>query len=387
MTEVTKPKLNLKIFFYQRPHHRQRQRETVLNCPSPLIALAPDTIHFVKDTLAMLRPTLWRVRLKQFLLSNLFPLALRRPTGKKVDQSDLIYTWGVIPISKKPYIIELDNPYVLTMYQVGWFRLLRPIIRRLLSRDRCRGIVCISEACKRNTEQELGPEIGAKISVVYPFIKTGQRSSAEYNSDVVTFLYIATTFYSKGGRETLRAFSKLSGEYPNARLIMVTNLPQELKDEAHAIQGLSIVKADIPKHELLETYLSRASVFILPTYFDSFGMVYLEALSYGLPIIGGDLYNVREMVVSDKNGYLVEPGIRYFDHNDMAVRKYWRQDLTQIVRRMDLAHVEEEIFKCMKNMMNPVHRKQFSETSQMLFQQKFADIVWRQSFLNAVTKR
>jgi len=54
----------------------------------------------------------------------------------------------------------------------------------------------------------------------------------------------------------------------------------------------------------------RADLFVLPTRIDAFGLVYLEAMAAGLPVIGTRINAVPEIVVHGETGFLVPPGDR-----------------------------------------------------------------------------
>src|SRR5262249_42799713 len=51
-----------------------------------------------------------------------------------------------------------------------------------------------------------------------------------------------------------------------------------------------------------------ASVFVLPTLHDSFGFVFLEAMSMVLPCVGTRLFAIPEIIEEKVTGLLVEPG-------------------------------------------------------------------------------
>ena len=52
---------------------------------------------------------------------------------------------------------------------------------------------------------------------------------------------------------------------------------------------------------------AAADVFCLPSKFESFGLAYVEAWSYGLPVVGGDSPAVAELVRDGVDGMVVAP--------------------------------------------------------------------------------
>ena len=60
--------------------------------------------------------------------------------------------------------------------------------------------------------------------------------------------------------------------------------------------------------EKIKTYYRKASVFVMPSLMEGFGLVFLEAMSQGLPVIGGNVGGTLELIKDGKNGFLVNPG-------------------------------------------------------------------------------
>lgn len=76
--------------------------------------------------------------------------------------------------------------------------------------------------------------------------------------------------------------------------------------------------------------LNRADIFILPSYNEGLPISILEAMSYGHPIISTPVGGIPEVVATDVNGVIVEPGNheqiyraikKYIDHSELIEKE------------------------------------------------------------------
>lgn len=96
-------------------------------------------------------------------------------------------------------------------------------------------------------------------------------------------------------------------------------------------EGLDNVRLHQPTSEIEEEYLS-SSIFLLPSRFESFGMVVLEAQACGLPVVAYDSSNGPRSLVTSTNGVLVE------DDNGMAFAAAVELLMTDEAYRRQLGH-------------------------------------------------
>ena len=56
----------------------------------------------------------------------------------------------------------------------------------------------------------------------------------------------------------------------------------------------------------LSYYYNICDIFCMPSYFEAYGLVFGEALVYGLPCIGRNNFAMKEFIQDGYNGYLIE---------------------------------------------------------------------------------
>lgn len=370
----------MKVFFYQRSTHRKRQQETVEYCPAEIKVIKPNSITFVKDTVLSARKRNKKLNIKS-KLAKFVPLNTHRMPKDETERADYIYTWGCVPIgTKKPYVLEMDNPYCICYYNMFWFNKLKFLWKKILLSKRLKYIVCISEACKKSIQVEFGGKVASKVKVIYPYIKKHKRDVFP-EKNVVEFLFISTQFYLKGGRETIEAFKMIYENTKNFHLTVVTHLA-EIPEEYDNLPFVKFVEADLDKSHLHSQYFSKTDVFILPSYQDSFGMVYLEALSFGLPIIATKMYAIPEIVVDGKNGILVNPPVHYYLDDYRLNPRYTDGSIIDVIKGTILyENVVKELVDAIMIMLNENQRKKMSLYSEQIFNDKFEIAIRNKKFL------
>jgi glycosyltransferase involved in cell wall biosynthesis len=128
-----------------------------------------------------------------------------------------------------------------------------------------------------------------------------------------TILFSGKLARNKGVALLVEAACRLARDFPDLHLRLFGRGEPEFVSEIHAIAnaaGLSDL-LDLPgfigAHELSE-HLSRAHVFAAPSRYEGGpGLVYLEAMACGLPVIACAGSGVAEIIRQGENGLLVPP--------------------------------------------------------------------------------
>jgi glycosyltransferase involved in cell wall biosynthesis len=114
-----------------------------------------------------------------------------------------------------------------------------------------------------------------------------------------SILFVGVDWKRKGGPELLAAFRLLRKRLPDARLTIVGCVP-EISEVGCDVVGR------IPPSEVGSHY-ANASVFCMPSRHEPFGIAFVEAMAYGLPVVATPVGAVPEFVNNGDNGFLVSP--------------------------------------------------------------------------------
>ncbi len=258
--------------------------------------------------------------------------------------ADIIHsTRGIIQIKpKKPWIIDLESGGVFTSF--NYPALKNPITKRMiikaLASDKCKKILPQSEAAKKDLLQAIDcSKFRDKIKVLYLAMRPCKKQKVERNDNKFIISYIGKEFYFKGGRDLLQAYEILTKKYPNLELKFKGDVPEEYKDLK--LSGLKFIKGFFPRDELFDKMYLTSDVFVMPTHSDNYGVVFLEAMSAGLPVIGTTSFTVPELIEEGKNGFLIKTPYsweNYFEKDGSLNRARLKEDVhkehNEIVRQL-----------------------------------------------------
>lgn len=221
-------------------------------------------------------------------------------------QSGALFAPGSPP--PQPYVLLVDNTRQLAMrspaepsagleapldYGEGWRRRERSLYQGAA------GIASFSRRVVGSLEDDYGvlpgraQVVGAGANV-YP-------EMPERSHDGETLLFVGTRFDLKGGPVLVRAFERLRRERPRLRLVVVG--PTERLALPAGATHLGYLPA-----ARLEALFREATVFVLPTLREAFGIAFLDAMACAVPCVGTDVEAVPEILDGGETGLLVPPG-------------------------------------------------------------------------------
>jgi phosphatidylinositol alpha-mannosyltransferase len=132
----------------------------------------------------------------------------------------------------------------------------------------------------------------------------------ELRDGTLNILFVGRLEDRKGLSYLLRGYHRLRKRHVDARLIVVGSGPR-LREYRRYVATRRIRDVEFVGYVPLEAklrYYASADIFCAPsTGQESFGIVLLEAMAAGLPIVASDIHGYKNVVTRNQEGFLVEP--------------------------------------------------------------------------------
>ena len=252
--------------------------------------------------------------LKRVALAAVAAMGVPRVRRVRAAGCDLIHSAQDLLITHKPWVVEVED-----VSSFFWYRRdvlsrthARRVAERILSSENCRAVLPWTYASQRSLFAGLrASAFENKVTVVYPC--AALRAPSKGEDSRFTLLFVGSTFFTKGGVETLEAFTQL--HEPRARLVMVAPVPREYRERFGADSRITFLSGI--SDEQLEHCYRHAHAFVLPVHTDTFGFVFLEAFARGLPCVSTTHFAVQEIVTHGQNGIVVQGENSYFDERGL----------------------------------------------------------------------
>jgi glycosyltransferase involved in cell wall biosynthesis len=155
-------------------------------------------------------------------------------------------------------------------------------------------------------------------------------------------IFVGRLHERKGIDKLLESFSKVIRSEPQAVLHIVGSGEDEARLKALA-KRLELNNKSVKFHGfvsekgLVDLY-SRSSLFVLPSYYEGFGIVLIEAMSAGLPLVSVRTGGAVEVIEEGKNGYLVD----YDNMHEGIIKLLSNQNLRKKMGEESRKMVEKE---------------------------------------------
>lgn len=158
------------------------------------------------------------------------------------------------------------------------------------------GIFCMGEWFRKFLIEDGVPEdkvyaVGAGINLDKKRIDTSKKVGNK-------ILFVGRDFVRKNGPLVVEAFKKARAIKNDLELYIAGPQPGE------SIQGVYWL-GDVPS-EKLSDYFNLCDIFCMPSKFEAYGIVFIEALTYGLPCIGRNAFEMPYLIQDGETGYILK---------------------------------------------------------------------------------
>lgn len=275
------------------------------------IVRKPTSGNFYKSQLPSYEQEIHRVKTSRFnQLRRL--LGLINVRVKFDSEADIFFTYGCLLLTNKPYCVYIENGVALYNYdlRIAKHPIARMLFAFLVRQKQCKRLIFMSEAGQKSflASVDYSPrtaDIVRKKSIqVYPLIE-GKSVDPKRHSGDLKLLFVGM-FYIKGGMELAHAFETIVATRRDISLTIITPLHTIKESDQmylRSIQGIDLLDATYNDEQMGEFYRNH-DIFVLPTYRDGFGLVLVEAISWGMPIICTDQYATTEVAIDDYNAFV-----------------------------------------------------------------------------------
>lgn len=220
------------------------------------------------------------------------------------DSSHLkTYIYQDLSVSYIEYIVK----YIPEIFAVSAFGHLsiKAIERRALIQNEyytgCSGIYTMGKWLANDLVERCGIpsskvyHVGGGINLDKTLINYGEKQGNK-------LLFVGRDFRRKGGLLCYDAFCHLKKIRPDVEFYVAgpsTNPFPKNKVSGYYFMG----DCDSRK---LATLFNLCDVFVMPSYFEAYGLVFIEALTFGLPCIGRNAYEMPFFIENGETGYLLD---------------------------------------------------------------------------------
>jgi starch synthase len=153
---------------------------------------------------------------------------------------------------------------------------------------------------------------GIDVNQYQPTLNPSLLTSYRINPDKPFLIFVGRITRQKGIIHLVNAIKYIS---PGIQIVLCAGAPdteeigremEEKVKEAHTQTTNEIIwiRRWVPKSDLITLY-SHASIFVCPSIYEPFGIVNLEAMACGTPVVASAVGGITEAVIHDETGLLV----------------------------------------------------------------------------------
>ncbi len=207
-------------------------------------------------------------------------------------------------LAHQEYLKNIKLDRLENFQKIGWKYV-------LMIHNQANLVICPSRAME-NESLKHGLETNTRIIANGIDLKKYQPEADPPLADKFHFIYVGRIAVEKSLHFLIEAFKIIHQKHPKTRLTIIGDGPalDDLRNLVNNknLAGSIIFTGSIPHDQLINSDLiSSANVFVTPSKTENQPMSVLEAMAFGLPVIGVKALGIPELVHHGKTGFLAQP--------------------------------------------------------------------------------
>ncbi|OZM56647.1 hypothetical protein CIB95_10505 [Lottiidibacillus patelloidae] len=234
-------------------------------------------------------------------------------------------------------------------------------------------IIAVGEELKETivSDFDISPDkilvlnMGVNRNIFHHTDQQKKRTQLKIHVETTSILYVGNIIKQKGIEELITAFEKLvANKNQNFKLYLIGS-DKDTTFKAHIQQEID--KKELNDHIVflgvlpqgdIASWMSACDIFVLPSHIEGFGLVALEAMACGIPVVGTNvgglkylLDNDSGIIVDAKNHVSLYEGIKKLVENeqlkktiiDNGYKKAMENDQENIINELESLYSQEHI--------------------------------------------
>jgi glycosyltransferase involved in cell wall biosynthesis len=178
-------------------------------------------------------------------------------------------------------------------------------------------IIVLSESWRRFLSEEISQKLNVEIipnSIDFSIASAMGRHFIKTKAKECLVLFLGWLSVRKGLLDALHAADLVHQGMPEVHFVFAGSIQPGPEREMIANTCLKASTNENIKFPGMVTgeekisLLSRANIFILPSYHENLPVAILEAMAMGIPIVATSVAGIPELIEDSKNGFLIQPG-------------------------------------------------------------------------------
>ncbi|MBQ4265352.1 MAG: glycosyltransferase [Clostridia bacterium] len=206
----------------------------------------------------------------------------------------------------------LGIPFALTVHGTDIFHYFipgrEPWARNVMIAGEADALMAVSSLLMSRVTPYRGEE---KISRIVPNGVDLSLVPDETTNTPRTVISVGTLKARKCMDRTLEAFARLADEFKDATLTIVGigEMEGQLRSriEELGLEGRVMLTGGLEHEEVLRR-MAQSDLFVLPSWGEGYGIVYIEAMAAGCISVGAEKEGIEDTITDGENGFLVPAG-------------------------------------------------------------------------------